>query len=370
MYKPTVPTENFLSTTIVSALLVCALILPSASRASNPEGLEAIITELSSYTDRSSGAEGNEQAAVYITNYLESLGLAPQTYQFQIPVRQVSGASLSIGNKTVELQPLINNAVTPQAINGPLTGPLYWVNQGNLEDLDGKLIKDAILLMDFNSGRNWLTAASLGARAVIFIDRGVTTANSFFREKEELSPIQFPCYWMEEAEALALFGKLSGDDNGLVRDRVAIRSEIAWKNKTGKNIYSLIEGSHPQLQEELLIIEAFYDSTGYVAGRSPGADEAVSVANLLKLADMFAASPPARSILLVATSGHAQSLHGMRDLIWSMQERTKILRDLRRNLQKSIRQSKKHLACSTPLFSRSPKMRSGTRHWSEPLNMT
>ncbi len=67
------------------------------------------------------------------------------------------------------------------------------------------------------------------------------------------------------------------------------------------------------------------------------------MANLLKLAEIFTNNPPSRSMLLVATSGHAQSLHGMRDLIWSMQERTKILRDLRRNLKKSIKQSKQTL---------------------------
>ncbi len=340
MYKSKALPELF----ILAILLACTAILPTPALAAPPGELQSIISELSSYPDRSSGTEGSEQAAAYIAHYLEKLGLSPQTYEFQIPVRQVTGASLRLDNKDIPLQPLINNAVTPETTDGAVSGPLYWVQQGDLSNLDGKRIKNAILLMDFNSGRNWLTAASLGARAVIFIDRGVTTTNSFFREKEELSPIQFPCFWMEESEALALFGKLSGYNNGLVRDKAEIRSEITWRNKTGKNIYSLIRGSHPERQEELLIIEAFYDATRHVAGRSPGADEAVSVANLLKLAEIFAANPPSRTILLVATSGHAQSLHGLRDLIWSMQERTSVLRDLRRNLQKTIRQSKKTLS--------------------------
>jgi len=340
MNKTAAPSRFF----ILVLLLTCCIILPAPFRAIASGNLESIISQLSSYPDRSSGTEGNEQAAAYITDYLEKLGLSPQTYHFQVPARQVTGASLTIDNRLVPLQPLMNNAVTPQSIDGSLNGPLYWVQQGELADLDGKLIQDAILLMDFNSGRNWLTAASLGARAVIFIDRSVTTANSFFREKEELSPIQFPCFWMEESEALALFGKLSGDNNGLVRDKVEIRSEIAWKNKSGKNIYALVEGQDKKLKEEIVIVEAFYDSTSHVAGRSPGADEAVSVANLLKLAEFFVSNPPPRSMLLVATSGHAQSLHGMRDLIWSMQERTRILRDFRRDLKRSIKQSKETLS--------------------------
>ena len=230
----------------------------------------------------------------------------------------------------------MNNAVTPQATDGSLSGPLYWVGRGNLEDLDSKLVKDAILLMDFNSGRNWLTAASLGARAVIFVDHQATRANIFFREKEELSPIQFPCFWMTEAQARELFGAYREAPNGLVSDMVSLRAEIVWKNTLEKNIYCLIEGQDPALSKELVIVEAFYDSTAHVAGRSPGADESVSIATMLKLAEHFSRQPPLRSFLFVATSGHAQSLHGMRELVWSMKERTKLMRDKRRDVKKQI----------------------------------
>ncbi|MCG6931732.1 MAG: M28 family peptidase, partial [Desulfofustis sp.] len=307
------------------------------------EELEEIITTLSSYGDRSSGSAGSSQAAKYVFDYFDRLGLSPQNYLFQIPTRKVHQATLHIDNQSVALQPLMNNAVTPQTIHGELAGPLYWVDKGNLQNLDHKLIQDAILLMDFNSGGNWLTAASLGAGGVIFIDRGATTGNSFFREKEELSPIQFPCFWMEEQQARSLFGAYTESQNGLVRDHVTIQAQITWQLNTERNIYGLIEGSDPELSEELVIIEAFYDSTAHVAGRSPGADESISIANLLKLAEHFSSHPPQRSLMFVATSGHGQSLHGMRDLIWSMQERTKTLRDRRRELKKRITDAEDNL---------------------------
>lgn len=301
--------------------------------------LQTIIKDLSALEDRSSGTPGNQRAAEYISDYFLELGLSPQVYHFQVPVRRASAASISYGGKTARLTPLTNNAVTPQSINGVLEGPLYYVGGGQLENLDRKLINGAVLLMDFDSGRNWLTAASLGAGAVIFLDRRVTTSNSFFKEKEELSPIQFPCFWMEMQEAVELFGPISNENNGLVVDKVEVRSQISWQESVDKNIYCLIEGTSPELKENLLVIEAFYDSTSYVTGKSPGADEAVSIANLLKLAEQFSQNPPQRSILLVATSGHAQALHGMRDLIWSLQERTKGLRDFRRELNNVVKQS-------------------------------
>jgi hypothetical protein len=316
-------------------LLAAAVLLP-VSALTREMGLEEVIGELSSYQDRSSGTPGSARAASFIHDYLAELGLSPETYYFPIPVREVRHSSITVGGKTTPLQPLMNNAVTPQTIDGVLSGPLYWVDRGNLKDLDRKLIEDAILLMDFNSGGNWLTAASLGAKAVIFVDQQITLTNIFFHEKEELSPLQFPCFWMTEAQAIELFGAYRQAPNGLVRDEVSLRAQIVWKNVLEKNIYTLIEGQDPALSGELVIVEAFFDSTAHVAGRSPGADESVSIATMLKLAEHFSRQRPARSFLFIATSGHAQSLHGMRDLIWSMKERTKLMRDKRRDLKKQI----------------------------------
>jgi len=319
----------------VMVLVVAAILLP-APALTREMALEEVIVELSSYQDRSSGTVGSARAASYIHDYLAELGLSPEAYQFPIPIREVRHSSITVDGKTAPLQPLMNNAVTPQAIDGALSGPLYWVGQGELKDLDRKLIEDAILLMDINSGGNWLTAASLGARAVIFIDHQTTLTNIFFQEKEELSPIQFPCFWMTDDQAVELFGSYRQAPNGLVRDEVSLRAEIVWKNVLEKNIYALVEGQDPELSKELVIIEAFYDSTAHVSGRSPGADESVSIATMLKLAEHFSRQRPQRSFLFVATSGHAQSLHGMRDLIWSMEERTKLMRDKRRELKKQI----------------------------------
>ncbi len=324
-------------------LVLCLFLLVPSAVLSRGMALQELIGELSSYQDRSSGSEGSARAASFILEYMSGLGLSPEIYHFPIPVREVRHSSITVNGKTAALQPLMNNAVTPQAIDGSLDGPLYWVGHGNLEDLDQKLVKDAILLMDFNSGRNWLTAASLGVRAVIFVDRQATRANIFFQEKEELSPIQFPSFWMTDAQARELFGDYPEAPNGLISDTVSLSAEIAWRNVLEKNIYCLIEGQDEERAQELVIIEAFYDSTAHVAGRAPGADESVSIATMLKLAEHFSRQPPARSFLFVATSGHAQSLHGMRELIWSMKERSKLMRDKRRDLKKQISSREKTL---------------------------
>jgi cell division protein FtsX len=335
--------KSFSLTISCCAWLALTLVGATCSTASATD-LQTIVTDLAALGDRSTGSDGAAAAATYIENYFATRGLAPGIYKFPIPVREVGDSVLEVNGKTIALTPLLYNAITPQTVTEMEGAPLYYVKDGALEHLDGKLINGAILLMDFTSGRNWLTAASLGAQAVIYIDDGRTVAHSFFREKEELSPIQFPCFWMEKERADVLFGKLAEYQNGLVGDNATINSRITWRNHSAENIYTVIEGRDPELKDELIIIEAFYDSTRYVAGRSPGADEALSVANLLQLADHFTYNPPGRSIMLVATAGHAQSLHGMRDLIWSLQERSKLLRDQERELKKTIRQSKSGIA--------------------------
>ncbi len=68
-------------------LLSLPALLPVSARAAE-HALEPIITELSGYEDRSSGSAGSARAAAYIFEYFENLGLAPQTYHFQLPVRK------------------------------------------------------------------------------------------------------------------------------------------------------------------------------------------------------------------------------------------------------------------------------------------
>ena len=87
-------------------------------------------------------------------------------------------------------------------------------------------------------------------------------------------------------------------------------------------------------------MEAFYDSTARVAGLSPGADEAIGAATLLQLARGFKERPPERTVLLVATSGHAQALAGLRELVWALTARSKDLRDARTDLRRAVQRAR------------------------------
>ncbi len=328
---------------IIVPLFLLLTAVSSAWAAEPLLSLKEQIGRLSSYAERTTGSEGAENGAAFIKEQFQALGLTAETYRFPVTTRKVTGSSIQVGDRRIRLNNLLYNAVTPQAIDGVLSGPLYYVGSGNWSEMQGAVLEKSIIVMDADSGKNWQHLASLGAQAIIYLNRNNNLSKYIFIEKEELTPIQLPCFWMEEEELSHLFPLISSASPGLLAEQVQIRSSIHWQESTAENIYALIPGSDPELKNELLVLEAFYDSSGFVAGRAPGADEAASIATLLQTAQDLQERHPARSVLLVATSGHSQSLAGMRDLIWSVSSRSKTLRHQKKQLTADLKEAQEHL---------------------------
>lgn len=324
-------------------LLILQILVPGRNATAVEElSLRDTIETLSGYGSRSTGSPGYEKTVAFIENRLHTLGLTPQTYLYDLPLRRFLGAELTANGRTLPLTPLINNAVTPEATDGILSAPLYYVGKGQQQELDGKNIQDSILLIDFDSGRNWQLLASLGAKAAIFVQDDNSRERPFYTEKHELTPLQFPCFWMTKDQARQFFGPLINQNHPLI-DKVQLQSRSIWENYPAKNIYTLVEGTDPQLKNDLLIIEAFFDNEEFVSGNSPGADAATSIATLLKIAESVSQKPQRRPILLIATSGQAQTLAGMRDMIWSTNARSRDMRDQKRQLQQNMQNGKDNL---------------------------
>ncbi len=308
----------------------------------NHDRLQHHVSFFAGLDDRSTGTSGNRQAAEYIKEVFEKSG--PETLSsmfFTVPVLRHEESFLRVGEKKIPLRPLHYNAIQPQNI-GPqgLSGRLIYTGNGDLRDFNGMDVKGAIVLMELDSGRNWLNAASLGASALIYINRGVSD-KTLFLKKQELSPLQFPCFWISEKTAALIPGNRSSP--GRIADISQLHSNIRWQEENAKNIYCLFKGTDPQLSNDLIIVEAFFDSSLQVAGLSPGADEALSISALLELANHFHRQPPKRSFLLVATNGHGQSLAGMREMIWSINARSRDFRKLGKQYKSTIKERKNYL---------------------------
>ena len=330
--------------TLLGYLFWAPIAANGMTQETSPGLFAEVIGKLYALTDRSTGTTGNQEAALYIRKKLEQLGYGDLgSYRFSTPVMRNEKSTLILAarNIQIDLNPVRGNAVTPQTVEPEgLSGPLIYVGRGELKDLNAKQIAGSIILTELDSGKNWLHAANLGAKALIFIDRG-GSPNLFFKEKFELSPLQFPRFWMSRAQAKEVFGDFENAPGGQIAAEAQLTSRIRWQLVSSENIYCFVTGTDPRLKEKLILVEAFYDSTPTVAGLSPGADEAVGVATLLELARFLKAHPPQRSVLLIASSGHAQTLAGMREMIWSISARSKDLRKLNKSYRALAKKTRK-----------------------------
>jgi len=306
--------------------LIVGWVLFGSFSAAGASPLANDLQVLAAYGDRSTGSEGAHQAADYIQGVFSEQGYETVgRFRLNVPIRKHTRSELRLRPEAppLTIQPLLANSITPGSLPADgAPGPLIYVGNGELSDFNGLEVSGAIVVMEMTSGKNWLNAANLGARALIYIDRG-DTRRPLFQDKFELSPIDFPRFWMPYDVLQTHVAR----PQGLTRDTLAARahltSRIAWQNVLAENIFCLVPGTDETLRQELVVVEAFYDSTAYVAGRAPGADEAVSIVTLLELARYLRTHPPERSVLLLATAGHAQSLAGMREAVWSVHAKSK-----------------------------------------------
>lgn len=101
---------------------------------------------------------------------------------------------------------------------------------------------------------------------------------------------------------------------------VRLRTALTFNPLTARNVVGLIEGRHPRLKQEVVVVGAHYDHVGFLkkpkAGEDPifnGADDNASgTAGVLAIARAFAAAKkkPARSILFILFAGEELGLYG------------------------------------------------------------
>ncbi len=303
----------------------------------------ADIRALAALEDRSTGTPGNYAAAEYIKDRFTSLGFDVVASQgFTVPTLQhrQSRLTLSPDGPSIPILPFLGNAISPQHIpEAGIKGPLVYVGTGEPKAFNGKKIAGSVILMEIESARNWEYAADMGASALIYVDRG-NTPKMIFEDKYELSPVQFPRFWMSLDQAQQILGDFDSPSTAVVSPQVTVTSNIVWELSPAENIYCLIPGTDPEYEDQLVLLEAFYDSSILVAGRSPGADEAIGVATLLQFAQLLKDQPPRKTVLLVASSGHAQSLAGMREFVWGLSEKSKTIKRTQKRLSARIKQTR------------------------------
>lgn len=105
---------------------------------------------------------------------------------------------------------------------------------------------------------------------------------------------------------------------------ICVRTDVLTKKKYTQNVVAFVEGSHPVLKNQYVVIGAHYDHIGMggkgSSSRMPdtlavhnGADDNASgVAAILEIGQKLAANPPQRSVLIVAFGAEELGLLGSR----------------------------------------------------------
>ena len=286
------------------------------------ESISEAVRTLSSFQSRVVGYEGDRQAAEFVQNRFEQIGLEDirvDTFAVTVPIDK--GAELSVNDQKVALFSLWPNHVrTSTTPKDGLTGPLIYAKKGDFRDFNGYPVNGSIVLMDFDSKDNMINARMLGAKAIIFFDNGLVSRGE--AETKFLGlPLNIPRYWVDKEDAQML---LALSESGT--QQVTVNARMEWETVESKNIYGWIPGIDEEIpgakgektkwKDHIIVVESFYDAMSVVPARAPGAENATGVAALFEIAKAVKAYQPKYTVVVLATSGHFMGLEGVNNWLY------------------------------------------------------
>jgi Predicted aminopeptidases len=307
--------KRLLVLSLVLAVLSCTLLAQPPSADNYGAKVAASLDQakvlehartLSALGSRVVGYPGYYQAAHYITRRLEELGYSVEVQEFAVVAPVETEAYVEVGGEKLKVHAVWPNAmfVPPSTPPEGISGKLVYVGGGDARDMDGKEMEGSIVLMDFDSGDNWLRAADLGAKAVVFLEPEDTNSLQALA-KFTSAPVHFVRVYATKdtaARLLELQGRVA---------RLVVRVEV--KEVKAYNILVIVNGtSYPN---EAIFVAAYYDSGSIVPAVSPGFIEALSPSLLLELDRVLKAEPPTRSVWLAFLSGFHKGLAGPRAFV-------------------------------------------------------
>ena len=302
-------TQRSLSSCVLVLLLTCCGWGSGAvGEGARDSGFVESLTFLSGLTSRVPGYAGNRQAADYVYEQFRQAGLQELTREgIEVTVPVDHGAVLeSIDGGRLALSCVWPN-LTRTSSTSPegISGKLVYARDGGYECYNGLSkaeLQGAVVVLEFNTAANWLKAADLGAAAIVFIEPEETMRREAEKKTADV-PVDVPRYLLSREHRDELMR--------LVGQRVTVKGRMTWEKAESWNIFGFIPGADEELAEELVVLSAYYDSISIVPAKAPGADAAVGIGALIELAHSLAAQPPARSVLLLATSAHFMGLRGI-----------------------------------------------------------
>jgi len=268
------------------------------------------IQNLTASPHRLSGTKEGRAAADYVERRLKSSGIT-EVFPLDMPVwvANVQRCTLELDGRVLPLLPMRPNVtVQPNTGSEGIVGPVVYAGQGSVLELAARKLEGSIVIVDYDSHNVWSEAFALGARAVIFLDRGRAAA---VEPKWAGVPTNQPRFYVP-ASLAASFDFARDFSSG------KLTSQIIWEPAIGRNLVARVAGTDPgfapdQAENETLVLATALDSFGEVPTLAPGARGAANVAALMATAKRFAAQPPKRDTWFVLLDNQAHYHQGARE---------------------------------------------------------
>ncbi len=281
----------------------------------NAGAMQKTVRELSSHGSRVVGYPGERYAANYVKSEFDTIfgagNVKTETFTATVPIDK--GASLTVNGKKVPLSCIWPNLVrTSQTPPEGISGNLIYAGNGSLSAMNGKEVDGSIVLVDFNSGLEWMNAPRLGAKAIIFIEPDRTQRGE--AESKFVSiPVAVPRYYVKRGDAAGLLASVAGSR----KTQCVINASMPWENVQARNFVGVLPGKSkdPKIAKQIIVVQAYYDGMSVVPALAPAAESASSMAGLLQTARTFKKLGSERTIWFVATSGHFLGLQGVREFV-------------------------------------------------------
>jgi hypothetical protein len=266
--------------------------------------------------NRAKDVPGSIYAARYVEARLKAIGIE-QVFTQDFPVVQpvstecslfVDGQEVKEPDGSPVIYParpnLLQASITPAE---GLAGATVWAGKG-LPTQYPELPEGKIVLLDIDCGKDWLTAFSMGAKAVIFVGDEAPASKA---TQHINMPANLPRFYISRQTAQRL--KLTEGSR-----QVTIKAACEWRGLNGRNVIAVVRGSAPRFgkpyngQPQAIVLAAPLDSLSEVPDLSPGARDAANVAGLLQLAEHFHKNPVPRDMILCFFDGQTLNHLGAR----------------------------------------------------------
>jgi len=320
---------NTLLTVVLGALVVAVLfgfnyaaapqdrVLPTKGAIPpDPKGILKAVTEdslrhdleiLCNTESRLTGSDGCDAAADYIETELTAAGYRVMLQPFDVAVPMTKYAEILDENdrpiEGIQISPLLPNwfrtcTTPPEGIRGTV----HASEKGLAREFEGVALEGNFVLLPL--GVPWKTVAGMGVGGVLYYDDDGANKGSHWAHTQ-MASVNVPRFLVE------------GDIASLNNRTIRIRARVDFENRPTRNIMGILDAPGAT---ELVVVSTHYDSYSYVPDRAPGAGQACSPAALLAIARNLARDQGAmkRSVMLLATAGHAQGLFGVREFVRSL----------------------------------------------------